>query len=50
MGDGFFGDRMYFTITVLLDFNGRACVLIVDKFSRDGDGRGISESKVNDVI
>ncbi len=25
-------------------------ILIVGKFSRDGDGRGISKSKVNDMI
>ncbi len=35
---------------VFFDFNNRACILIVDKFARDGDGRGISKSQVNDVI
>jgi hypothetical protein len=50
MGDGSFGDRVYYTIAVFFNFNIRACVLIVGKFSRDGDGTGISESLVNDVI
>ncbi len=50
MVDGFFGDRVYCTIAVFFDLNNRACVLIVGKFSRDGDSRGISESQVNDVI
>jgi hypothetical protein len=35
MGDGFFGDRVYYTIAVFFDFNDRACELIVDKFARD---------------
>jgi hypothetical protein len=48
--DGFFGDRVYYTIPVFSDFNNRACILIVGKFLREGDGRGISKSKVNDVI
>ncbi len=50
MGDGFFGGRVYFTIAVFFDFNDRACILIMVKFLWDGDGRGISESQVNDVI
>ncbi len=35
MGDGFFGDRVYYTIAVFFNFNNRACILIVDKFARD---------------
>ncbi len=35
MGDSFFGDRVYYSIAVFLNFNNRACVLIVDKFTRD---------------
>jgi hypothetical protein len=35
MGDGFFGDRVYYTIAVFFDFNDWACILIVGKFSRD---------------
>jgi hypothetical protein len=50
MADGFFGDRVYYTIAVFLDFNNRACILIVGKFSRDGNGRGITKSQVNDLI
>ncbi len=50
MGDGFFGDRVYYTIAVFFYSNNRACILIVGKFLRDGDGRGISKSKVNAVI
>jgi hypothetical protein len=50
MGDGFFGNRVYYTIAVFFDFNDRACILIVGKFLRDGDGRGINKSKVNDVM
>jgi hypothetical protein len=50
MCDGFFGDRVYYTIAVFCDFNNRACVLIMGKFAKDGDGRGISKSQVNDVI
>jgi hypothetical protein len=35
MADGFSGDRVYYTIAVFFDFNNRACMLIVGKFSRD---------------
>jgi hypothetical protein len=35
MGDGFFGDGVYFSVAVFFDFNDRACILIVDKFVRD---------------
>ncbi len=35
MGDGFFGDGAYYSVTVFFDFNTRACILIVDKFARD---------------
>ncbi len=35
MGDGFFGDRVYYTLAVFFNFNNRACILIVDKFLRD---------------
>jgi hypothetical protein len=35
MGDGYFGDRVYYTVAVFFDFNDRACILIVDKFARD---------------
>ncbi len=34
MGDGFFGDRVYYTIAVFFNFNDRACILIVGKFLR----------------
>jgi hypothetical protein len=34
MGDGFFGDRVYYTIALFFDFNKRACILIVSKFLR----------------
>jgi hypothetical protein len=50
MCDGFFGDRVYYTIAVIFNFNNGACILIVGKFSRDGDCSGISESQINDVI
>ncbi len=35
MGDSFFGDGVYYSVAVFFNFNGRACVLIVDKFARD---------------
>jgi hypothetical protein len=35
MGDGFFGDGVYFSIAVFFNFNDWASVLIVDKFARD---------------
>jgi hypothetical protein len=35
MGDGFFGDRVYFSIAVFFNFNNRACILIMKKFARD---------------
>jgi hypothetical protein len=35
MGDGFFGDGVYYSIAVFFDFNDRACILIEDKFVRD---------------
>jgi hypothetical protein len=35
MGDGFFGDRVYYSIAVFFDFNDRAFILIVDKFAGD---------------
>jgi hypothetical protein len=35
MGDGFFGDRVYYSVAVFFDFNDRACRLIVGKFARD---------------
>jgi hypothetical protein len=35
MGDGFFGDGVYYSIAVFFKFNDRACLLIVDKFARD---------------
>jgi hypothetical protein len=41
---------MYYTMAVFFDFNDRACILIVGKFSKDRDCRGISKSKVNNVI
>jgi hypothetical protein len=50
MGDGFFGDKVYYSVAVFFYFNNRARILIVDKFARDGYGRGISKSQVNDVI
>jgi hypothetical protein len=49
IGDGFFGDRVYYTIAVFFNFNNRTCVLIMGKFSRDRDGRGIRKSQVNNV-
>jgi hypothetical protein len=30
MGDGFFGDGVYYSVAVFFDFNNRACILIVD--------------------
>jgi hypothetical protein len=50
MGDGFFGDGVYYPIAVFFNFNDRACILIMNEFARDCGGRGISKSKVNDVI
>ncbi len=50
MGDGFFGDSVYYTIAVFFYFNDKAFILIVGKFLRDGVGRDISQSKVNDVM
>ncbi len=35
MGDGFFGDGVYYSIAVFFNFNNRVCILIVDKFARD---------------
>ncbi len=35
MVDGFFCDRVYYTVAVFLDFNDSACILIVGKFLRD---------------
>jgi hypothetical protein len=35
MGDGFFGDGVYYSFAVFFDFNNRACILIMDKFARD---------------
>jgi hypothetical protein len=35
MGDGFFGDRVYYSIAVFFNFDERVCILIVDKFVRD---------------
>ncbi len=49
-GDCFFGDRVYYTIAVFFDLNERTCVLIVGKFLRDGDDRGISKAQVNIVM
>ncbi len=50
MGDGFFGDGVYYSVAVFFYFNDRACILIVNKCARDGYGRCISKSRVNDVI
>jgi hypothetical protein len=50
MGDGFFDDGVYYSFAVFFDFNDRACILLVDKFARDGDGRGICKSQNNDGI
>jgi hypothetical protein len=35
MGDGFFGEGVYYSVAVFINFNNRACILIMDKFSRD---------------
>jgi hypothetical protein len=35
MGNGFFGDGMYYSVAVFFDFNDRVCILIVDKFVRN---------------
>jgi hypothetical protein len=43
MGDGFFGDRVYYTIAVFCNFDDRACIFIMGKFLRDCDGMGISK-------
>ncbi len=50
MGDGFFGDGVYYSVAVFYDFNDRAYLLIVDKFVRDRGSRGMCESQVNDVM
>ncbi len=34
IGDGFFGDKVYYSIAVFFDFNNRACILIMDKLAR----------------
>jgi hypothetical protein len=34
MGDGFFGDGVYYSNAVFFNFNNRACILIIDKFAR----------------
>ncbi len=34
MGDGFFGEGVYYSLTVFFDINNRACKLIMDKFAR----------------
>ncbi len=39
MGDGCFGDGVYYSIAVFSDYNDRrACILIMDKFARDQGG------------
>ncbi len=50
MCDSFFGDRMHDTIAIFFDFNDRACIMDASKGSGNRDGRGINESKVNDMI
>ncbi len=35
MGGGFFGNGVYYSFAVFFDFNNRACILIVDKSTRD---------------
>jgi hypothetical protein len=35
MGDGFFGDGLYYLVAVVFDFNNRSCILIIDKFAKD---------------
>ncbi len=35
MGDGFFGDGVYYSIAVFFNFKVRACILIRDKFAGD---------------
>jgi hypothetical protein len=35
MADGFFGDRVYYSIAAFFNFNDRACILILDKFAMD---------------
>jgi hypothetical protein len=34
MGDGFFGEGVYYSVAVFFNFNNRACILIMDKFAR----------------
>jgi hypothetical protein len=35
MGDGFFGDGVYYSVAVFFVFNNRACILIMDKCARN---------------
>jgi hypothetical protein len=35
IGEGFFGDGVYYSVAVFFNFNDRACILIMDKFARD---------------
>ena len=35
MGDGFFGDRVYYSVAVFFNFNNSTCILIMDKFTKD---------------
>jgi hypothetical protein len=48
--DGFFGDRVHYTIAIFFDFNHGACIVVAGKGSENRDGRGIPESQVNDMI
>jgi hypothetical protein len=35
MGNGFFGDGVYYSIEVFFNISNRTCILILDKFARD---------------
>jgi hypothetical protein len=47
MGDGCFGDGVYYSIAVFSDYNDRrACILIMDKFARDQGGGAWADSRL----
>jgi hypothetical protein len=41
---------MHDAIAIFFDFNNGACIVVVGKGAVNRDGRGICESKVNDMI
>ncbi len=50
MWDGFFGCRVHDAIAEVFYFNYGACIVVAGKGLGNRDGRGVSESQVNDMI